>query len=274
MAVRTMIVDDEPPAREGIRLRLEPMGDIEIIGEYGNAADAMSAIESDPPDLLFLDVQMPGVDGIQMLRRIGPEAVPAVVLVTAYEAHAIDAFEVNVVDYILKPIEQARFLLAVDRARARLERLHAVRLSRQLKELMTDLDQRRSTFADSGQSPQQEGYLVRFLVPTQDGEVPVNVRSVDWIEASGDYVRLHIGGKYVLLRESMAQLEKVLDPHLFARIHRRAIVRLDSVDRLQSLHHGDCEVHLRNGTVLRVSRTYRDQFRMAMSRRSSPGSER
>jgi two-component system LytT family response regulator len=269
-----MIVDDEPPAREGIRLRLEPMDDIEVIGEYGTASEAMSAIESESPDLLFLDVQMPGVDGIEMLRRIGPDVVPAVVLVTAHETHAIEAFEVNVVDYILKPIEQERFLLAVDRARARLDRLRAVQLSRQLKELLAGLEQRRPVAADSGQSPQRDGYLVRFLVPTQDGEVPVNVRSVDWIEASGDYVRLHIGGKYVLLRESMAQLERMLDPHLFARIHRRAIVRLDSVDRLQSLDHGDCEVQLRDGTVLRVSRTYRDRFRMAMSRRPSPGSER
>ena len=131
-----MIVDDEPPAREGIRLRLAGEHDIEVMGEYGSARSAMAAIEDDVPDLLFLDVQMPGMTGIEMLHEIGPDRVPAVILVTAFEKHAIDAFEVSVVDYILKPIDTDRFKLALDRARIRLERVRAVHISGQIKNLI------------------------------------------------------------------------------------------------------------------------------------------
>ena len=266
-----MIVDDEPPAREGIRLRLEPEPDVEIVGEYGSATEAMSAIAIEKPDLLFLDVQMPGVDGIEMLRRIGPELVPAVILVTAYEKYALDAFEVNVVDYILKPIQEDRVQVALDRARIRLSRLKAVEVSGHLRELVADLDAaaNQEFRAPAEATDHRLAYLSRFLVSTESGEVPVSVSAVDWIEAAGDYVRLHEGKTYHLVRTSMSHLEQTLDPCLFGRIHRGTIVRFDRVREIVQIHHGDAEVHLKDDTVLRLSRGYRDRFREALERTPS-----
>ncbi len=261
-----MIVDDEPPAREGIRLRLHGEEDFEVVGEYGSAREAITAIENDVPDLLFLDVQMPGMTGIEMLHEIGPDCVPAVILVTAFEEHALDAFEVSVVDYILKPIDTERFRLALDRVRVRLERVQAVQLSGQIRTLI-------ETTEPAGNTPPQPDvrttsstpeYVSRFLVSDGSGERPVSVRDVDWIEAAGDYVRLHDGETYHLVRASMNRLERTLDPRFFGRIHRGAIVRFDRIDEMVPIHHGDAEIHLKDGTVLRLSRSYREQFRQSL----------
>jgi two-component system LytT family response regulator len=219
------------------------------------------------PDLLFLDVQMPGKSGIDMLHEIGPDRVPAVILVTAYEEHALDAFEVSVVDYVLKPIDTDRFRTALDRARVRLERVEAVRLSGQIRSLIETTDSRPATGppADEGATTAKPAYIARFLVSDGDGERPLSVAEVEWIEAAGDYVRLHVGTDYHLVRDSMSHLEEVLDPRLFGRIHRGAIVRFDRVQEISPTHHGDAEVRLKDGTVLRLSRSYRDAFRKALS---------
>lgn len=267
MTIRTIIVDDEPPAREGIRLRLHGEEDFEVVGEYGSAREAIRAIENDVPDLLFLDVHMPGMTGIEMLHEIGPDCVPAVVLVTAFEEHALDAFEVSVVDYILKPIDGERFRLALDRARTHLERVQAVRLSGQIRTLI-------ETTEPTGNTPPQPGaggtssaaeYVSRFLVSDGSGERPVSVRDVDWIEAAGDYVRLHVGEIYHLVRASMNRLEGTLDPRFFGRIHRGAIVRFDRIEEIVPIHHGDAKIHLKDGTIVRLSRSYREQFRQGLS---------
>ncbi|HPA81639.1 MAG TPA: LytTR family DNA-binding domain-containing protein [Thermoanaerobaculales bacterium] len=266
MTIRAMIVDDEPPAREGIRLRLQSEPDIEVVGEYGTAGEALAALEALEPDLLFLDVQMTGMTGIQMLRKLGPDRGPAVILVTAFEEYALDAFEVNVVDYILKPIDTRRFRIALDRARAHLERVRAVKLSGQIRRLIeTGEPSVLASAADAGSAtPARREYISRFLVSDGAGERPLNVSDVEWIEAAGDYVRLHVGSRYYLVRVSMAHLEEALDPGAFGRIHRAAIVRLDRVREVVPTHHGDAEVHLANGTVLKLSRSYRDAFRQAL----------
>lgn len=276
MIIRTMIVDDEPPAREGLRLRLADEVDIEIVGEYGSARAAMAAIDEAVPDLLFLDVQMPGMSGIEMLHTIGEDRVPAVILVTAYEEHALEAFEVSVADYILKPVDTDRFKLALDRARTRLERVRAVQLSGQIKNLVESVDTGAVAGMQRREAPPSEKpeYVSRFLVPDGDGERPVPVRDIDWIEAAGDYVRLHEGGSYHLVRASMNQLEASLDPQLFGRAHRSAIVRFDRIDEIIPIRHGDAEIRLEGGTVVRLSRSYRDAFRQALStasRRSRGG---
>lgn len=269
-----MIVDDEPPAREGIRLRLAGEEDIEVVGEYGSARAAMAAIEDVSPDLLFLDVQMPGMTGIEMLQTIGPDRVPAVILVTAYEKHALEAFEVNVVDYILKPIDTDRFRLALDRARIRLERVRAVEISGQIKTLIGATEQSPPPVSEDRGGSGSSDYITRFLVADGDGERPIPTAVVDWIEAAGDYVRLHQGVTYHLVRASMTQLEASLDPGVFGRAHRSAIVRFDRIDEIVPFHHGDAEIRLVGGAVVRLSRSYRDCFRRALGtakRRSRSG---
>ena len=269
MTIRAVIVDDEPLAREGIRLRLASEPDVEIVGEYGSARQASQALQEDRPDLLFLDIEMPEEGGIEMLRRIGEECVAAVVLVTAHEEHAVEAFEVCVVDYVLKPIVESRFRVALARVRRRLEEHSAMRVGERLRELVGELEPGHavgSALHTANGNSRPAPYISRFLVRVGSRERPVSVASVDWIEADGDYVRLHCGNKEFLVRETMATLDVALDPRVFGRIHRSAIARLDRVVSLVSEGHGDCEVHLANGTVLRLSRNYRDHFRAALSR--------
>jgi two-component system LytT family response regulator len=270
VTIRTIVVDDDPPAREGIRLRLVRESDIEVVGEYGSAREAITAIEETNPDLVFLDVQMPGMTGIQMLHEIGVDRVPAVILVTAYEEHALDAFEVNVVDYILKPIDTDRFRTALERARVRLEQVRAVHLSGQIRDLIETAEPptaRPSLHHESGVQIPAE-YISRFLVSDGGGERPLPASDVDWIEAAGDYVRLHVGGDYHLVRDSMNHLEESLDPSQFCRIHRGTIVRIDRVREIVPTLHGDAEVRLEDDTVLRLSRSYRNRFRKVLGKMS------
>jgi len=263
MTIRTMIVDDEPLAREGIRLRLASEPDISIVGEYGSAKAAAAAIARDAPDLLFLDIQMPQVGGLDLLRQVGPERVPAVILVTAHGEHALEAYEVSVVDYVLKPIDDDRFQVALQRARRRLQEVQAVRVGAQLRELVGKLD------SPAGAEGYERGatgtggaaFLTRFIVTSAGREVPVPVAAVDWIEAAGDYVTLHCGDKSLLVRGRMGELESTLDPRQFGRIHRGAIVRFERVRELRPTGHGEYEVFLTTGAVLQLSRTYRDTFK-------------
>jgi len=263
MTIRAMIVDDEPLALEGIRLRLASEPDISIVGEYSSAKAAAAAIAREAPDLLFLDIQMPHVGGLDLLRHIGPERVPAVILVTAHGEHALEAYEVSVVDYVLKPIDDERFRLALRRARRRLQEVQAVRVGARLRELIGQLD----SPADAGIRAREatatggRAFLTRFIVTSAGREVPVPVGAVDWIEASGDYVRLHCADKSHLVRSRMGELESTLDPRQFGRIHRGAIVRFDRVRELRSTSHGEYEVLTTTGAVLQLSRTYRDAFK-------------
>lgn len=272
MTIRTMVVDDEPPAREGIRLRLQGQPDIELVGEYGTAREAIAAIQENAPDLLFLDVHMPGISGIEMLHEIGPDLVPAVILVTAYEEHAVEAFELSVVDYVLKPIDTLRFGAALDRARTHLQRVHALRLSRQIRHLIEHEQGAgiEPSLRSAAEDAPQTAYRTRFLVSGGVGEKLVGVDEIDWIEASGDYVKLHGGKDYHLLRSPLTQVESELDPRLYCRVHRGAMVRFDRIDEIVPIDHGDAEIRLKDGTVLRLSRGYREQFRRALSRSSRP----
>ncbi len=267
MKIRAMIVDDEPLAREGIRLRLATEADVEVVGEHATALEAIDAIAREAPDLLFLDVQMPGMNGLQMLRRIGPDRVPAVVLVTAHEEHALAAFDASVTDYLLKPVDQERFTRALERSRARLRTIRAMTVVSQLRDLVGPLvdheaEPQPASLPES--EPRAPGQLSFLLVPTASGEQLVRVSEVDWIEATRDYVTLHCGGRRHLLLETISGLERLLDPQSFCRIHRSTIVRLDRVRELRRTMHGDAEVLLEDGSRLRVSRSYRERFREAL----------
>lgn len=245
--IRTLIVDDEPLAREGVRLHLEDHDDIEIIGECGSGEEAVQRIEQDAPDLVFLDVQMPGLDGFAVLEAIGDDRLPAVVFVTAYDQFALRAFEAHALDYLLKPFEAERFAKTLDRVRAQLRAQTADSMADRLRSLVASLSSR-------------ERFLERLVARTNGKILILRVADIDWIDAAANYVRVHIGGKQYLVRETMTHLETRLDPDKFLRIHRSIIVRKDRIKELEPLFQGDYSIILVDGTRLTSSRGYRDRI--------------
>ncbi|BCS31193.1 DNA-binding response regulator [Luteitalea sp. TBR-22] len=244
MTLRTLIVDDEPLARERVRMMLGMHDDVAVIGEVGDGAQAVDAIRDQRPDLVFLDVQMPGVDGFGVLRALESDELPHVVFVTAYDQYALKAFEVHALDYVLKPFNAERFGQALQRARAAIARRHE-------GEAIVDRDHLRSLVA-SLTAEQREKQ--RIVVKSSGRVFFVKVDDIDWIEAEGNYVRLHMGAQSHLLRETMKGMESVLDTAQFIRIHRSTIVNADRIRELQPLFHGEYAVILRDGTRLVASR--------------------
>lgn len=243
--IQALIVDDEPLARKKIRMLLEREADIEIIGECANGSKAVAAIQKEEPDLLFLDVQMPGLDGFGVLQTIAPEQWPVTIFVTAYEQHALRAFEVHALDYLLKPFDQTRFQTALQRARLQLQRTAA--FNQQLLALLKDL------------KPDPKP-LERLAIKTAGRVYFVTTAEIDWIEAADNYVRLHTGNESHLVRETMNALETKLDPARFVRIHRSTMINLERIKELKPWFHGEYIVILRDGTQLTLSRRYRERL--------------
>jgi two-component system, LytTR family, response regulator len=231
LTLRTLIVDDEPLARESIRVLLERDREIEIVGEC-SGVDAAALVARTRPHIMFLDVQMPEIDGFDLLGRIGEHAVPAVVFVTAYDAFAVKAFEVQALDYLLKPFDDARFMRTLERAKQR-----AV-----------------------APPPPGDKFRQRFLVRVHERIVVVNAADIDWIEAADYYVTIHSRGQKYLLREPLADLEKSLDPAVFFRAHRSAIVNLGRIREIQPMFHGDSVLVLNDGSKVKLSRNRREEF--------------
>ncbi len=243
--IRALIVDDEPLAREGMRIHLGEHEDIDIIGECDDGATAVIMIRDVAPDLVFLDVQMSGLDGFGVLRAIGGEHMPIVVFVTAYDQFALQAFEAHAIDYLLKPIDPDRLDTALERVRNQLE--GANRRER--------VDRVMALLSQVGGS---QRYIER-LVTRSDGKIRIiRVDDIDYIEAAGNYAKIHVGGKMHLVREGMNSLESKLDPARFLRVHRSVIVRIDRIKELESLYQGDYVVVLHDGTRLTTGRKYRD----------------
>ncbi len=245
--IRAIIVDDEPLAREGVRLHLEAETDIEIIGEAGGGEEAVSQIETLKPDLVFLDVQMPGLDGFGVIEAIGAQHMPVTIFTTAYDQFALRAFDAHAIDYVLKPYDAERFRLALERARTQLSGKKQVEIDQRLGALLEELRTRNQ-------------YLERLVVRSGGRILILRVGDVDWVEAASNYVRLHAGGKEYLLRETMTALEAKLDPMQFVRIHRSTIVRVDRIRELEPLFQGDYVVILSDGTRLTSSRGYREKL--------------
>lgn len=242
MTLRTLIVDDEPLARERVRMMLGPHEDVTIVGECSDGRQAVTAVRDLRPDLLFLDVQMPGLDGFGVLQELHDDPLPYVVFVTAHDRYAIQAFDVHALDYVLKPFSADRFGLALDRARAALGRRDGAAVDQsQLQTLLASLT--------AGQREKQ-----RLVVKSSGRVFFVKVDEIDWIEAEGNYVRLHMGTQSHLLRETMKGMEAVLDAERFIRIHRSTIVNADRIRELQPLFHGEHAVILHDGTRLVASR--------------------
>ena len=248
--LRALIVDDESLARDTVRRLLGGDPDIEVVGECAGGAEAARRIRDSAPDILFLDVQMPEVDGFEALRRARPAEVPAVVFVTAHEAYAIRAFEAEALDYVLKPFDDERFHRTVERAKGRVREHRVNRLARRMA---ATLDAR--TEPEPG-----AGYVERLAIRRAGGVFFVRVDDVDWIEAADYCVRIHTAGRFHLLREPLGDLETRLDPRRFLRVHRSAIVNLARIKELQSHFHGDGVLLMHDGSRLRVSRGRRERL--------------
>ena len=239
--IRVLVADDEPLARRGVRQLLAPHRDMTVVGEARNGAETLTALDALSPDLLFLDVQMPEMDGFEVLRAYGADRMPVVVFVTAHDQFAVRAFEGQALDYLVKPLHGERFEAALQRVRERLRLMEAADLAARLKALL-----------DAEKAERGKCGVERLVVPIATGELVIPVAEIDWIGADDYYARLHVGAKSHLLRESLASLETRLDPRRFARVHRSAIVQVDRIRRL----HGD-EVVLRDGMRVAVSRRRR-----------------
>lgn len=257
LPIRAIIVDDEPTARRGVRLLVEREGGVEIVGEAGTVAEAESLIQREAPDLAFLDVQMPGADGFDLLAGLAPAARPAVVFVTAYDEHALKAFEVNAVDYLLKPYDDARFSAAMKRAKAEVRRRAEDLVNTRLSQLLEYL---KSTRNGESRRPIHENVSDRILVKSSGEIIFLKPEEIDWIEAEGDYMKFHSAGRTYLMRETMLHLEARLPPKRFVRIHRSTIVNLDRVCRLTPSFGGEYVVVLHDGTRLKLSRGYHERI--------------
>jgi two-component system LytT family response regulator len=247
MRIRVLIVDDEVLARKRIRDLLEGQADVEIVGECSNGRDAVHKVLELGPDLLFLDVQMPGLNGLGVLEAVSPERMPVVIFVTAYDQYALKAFEVHALDYLLKPFDRSRFRESLQRARAQIQRVRTGDLSERLMSLLHDLKGERK-------------FLDRLVVKAAGRIFFLRVDEIDWIEAAGNYLRLHVGRESHLLRETMSRIEHQLDPDQFLRIHRSTIVNIEQVKELRPLFHGEYAVILRDGRQLTLSRAYRGRL--------------
>ena len=244
--IRVLIVDDEPLARETVQLSLAADPEIAVVGAC-SGADAEALVARTRPDMMFLDVQMPEVGGFDLVEAIGPGAVPVIVFVTAYDQYALKAFEVHALDYLLKPFDRERFAATLDRARAAVQLRANGALDAGLSALLAEFAARRRS-AD------------RLLVRAGGKERLIPVEEVDWFEAAGNYVRLHVGRERHLLRETMCHLEERLDAERFVRIHRSSIVNLARVQEMEPYFHGDYIVRLKDGRTLTLSRTYRSRL--------------
>ena len=251
MKIRTLIVDDEPLARRGLRLLARDEPDLEIIGECESGPDALVAIESDPPALIFLDVQMPEMDGFELLAKLPRDRLPLVIFTTAYNQHAVRAFEAHALDYLLKPIRPARFQESVARARAHQGNQEASAAARGLLDMLA---------AQQGARPASpaEPFLTRLTIKTNDKVVVVKTADIDSIESAGNYVGVNVGKESHILRETLNVLESQLDPEKFFRISRSAIVNLDRVKELQPMFKGEHVIVLHNGKRLAMTRGMRD----------------
>ena len=249
--IRVLIADDEPPARSRLRHLLARHPGVEVAGETASGALTVAAIRSLAPDLVFLDVQMPDLDGFGVVAEIGPEAMPAVIFVTAFDQYAVRAFEACALDYLLKPFDDERFAKALDRAREEVRRGRLDGLCGKLLSLLAE-----------GSSPagDADGSMDRLVIRSAGRVVFVETADVDWIEGAGSYVRLHVGSRSFLLRDTLRHLESSLDPDRFLRIHRSAMVNVRRVRELRPRSHGESRVILRDGTELKASRTYRDRL--------------
>jgi two-component system LytT family response regulator len=245
--IRVIIVDDEPLAREGLRMRLESEKDLKVIGECSNGREAISAIERERPDLVFLDVQMPHLGGFDVVKALSPGRMPYVIFVTAYDEYALRAFEVHALDYLLKPVDSDRFKSAIERVRSQIRAASIETINERLRHLVADIGA-------------EKKHLERVAIKSNGRVLLLATDEIDWIEAADNYVKLHAGRDSHLLHATMNSLESKLDPRLFLRIHRSTIVNISRIRELHPMFHGEYRVVLKNGAELTSGRSYKGRL--------------
>ncbi|MGE0774749.1 MAG: LytR/AlgR family response regulator transcription factor [Sphingomonadaceae bacterium] len=259
MTIRTILVDDEPLAIQGLELRLEPHEDIEIIDRCLNGREAIRAIKTHKPDLVFLDIQMPGFDGFSVIQGLMEVEPPLFVFVTAYSDHAIRAFEADAADYLMKPVDETRLADTLDRVRQRLSEKRGVEEIGRLKEVLAEIaPDAAGTMVDSGDAPAANRFEKLINVKDRGQIFRVDVDTIERIDAAGDYMCIYTGDNTLILRETMKDLERRLDPRRFQRVHRSTIVNLDLVRQVKPHTNGECFLVLDSGAQVKVSRSYRE----------------
>lgn len=260
--IRVMIVDDEPLALRGMRLRLGEFPEVEIVDEAPNGREAVKKIKDHNPDLVFLDIQMPGLDGFGVVRALLGGPAPLIIFVTAYDKFAIEAFEANALDYLVKPVEEERLKDAIHRAREAIKSRAAANRESRLVEMLASLSQdERDKIKDLIEDPEwteKERYAERISFKDGSKVVVLNADDIEWIDAAGDYMCIHAGGKTHIIRETMKTLQQRLDPARFQRVHRSAIVNVSKVKELHPHSNGEYFLILENGNELKLSRSYKD----------------
>jgi two-component system LytT family response regulator len=257
MTIRTILVDDEKLAIQGLQLRLEAFPDVEVIDTCSNGREAIRKIKTEKPDLVFLDIQMPGFDGFSVVKGVMEIEPPLFVFVTAYQEHAIRAFEANAVNYLMKPVDVDKLADTIERVRQRIAEKKSAEEAEKLKNVLSEVA------PDAVDNlPEQEDTANRYekLINVKDrGQIfRVDVDSIEHIEAAGDYMCIYTGDNSLILRETMKDLERRLDPRMFQRVHRSTIVNLDQVRQVKPHTNGECFLVLESGAQVKVSRSYRD----------------
>ena len=253
MRIRALIVDDEPLARERIHELLKADPDFEVVGEATNGREAVAAVDKHRPDLMFLDVQMPEMTGFDVLQAVKPAHMPVVIFVTAYDKYALKAFDAHALDYVLKPFDAQRFHKAMDRAKERLSSRNGGELRNRLLALLKDVKS-------------EPKHLDRLVIKSGGRVIFLRTDEIDWIEAAGNYLRLHVGKDAHLLRETMANMESKLNPEKFLRIHRSTIVNIERIKELQPWFGGEYVVIMRDGKQVTLSRGYRDKLQQLLGK--------
>jgi two-component system LytT family response regulator len=259
MTIRTILVDDESLAIQGLQLRLEPHEDVEIIDTCANGREAIRAIKTHKPDLVFLDIQMPGFDGFSVVQGLMEVEPPLFVFVTAYSDHALKAFEAQAVDYLMKPVDVSRLADTLDRVRQRLAEKRGVAEVEKLKEVLAEVAPNAiDSTSEGGNEPASSRFEKLINIKDRGKIFRVDVDSIEIVEAAGDYMCIKTGDNTLILRETMKDLEKRLDPRRFQRVHRSTIVNLDLVREVKPHTNGECFLVLDSGSQVKVSRSYRD----------------
>lgn len=259
MTIRTILVDDEKLAIQGLQLRLEAHPDVEVIDTCLNGREAIRSIKTHKPDLVFLDIQMPGFDGFSVVSGMMEVEPPLFVFVTAYSDHAIRAFEAQATDYLMKPVEQERLADTMERVRQRLAEKRGVEEAERLKEVLAEhAPEAHEELVDASDTLAANRYEKMINIKDQGQIFRVEVDSIERIDAAGDYMCIYTGGDTLILRETMKDLEKRLDPRKFQRVHRSTIVNLDLVKQVKPHTNGECFLVLESGAQVKVSRSYRD----------------
>lgn len=258
MSIRTIIVDDEKLAIKGLELRLERFEDIEVIDRCLNGREAIRKIKTERPDLVFLDIQMPGFDGFSVIKGVMEIDPPLFVFVTAYEEHAIRAFEANAVNYLMKPVDESKLADTIERVRNRLAEKKSAEEAEKLLEVLSTVAPDAAEKFSEDESEASERFEKLINVKDRGKIFRVEVGSIEYIEAAGDYMCIHTGDNSLILRETMKDLEKRLDPRNFQRVHRSVIVNLNQVRQVRPHTNGECFLSLDSGAEVKVSRSYRD----------------